>query len=196
MKQIIRSNAVETPSQRDILGMKLSDLHPRPASIEESLVLSPTVSLSVLPKSSDITIKNTGNRSTSFETEALLALLYLVWWSKLGFLPTVVVWVCTGKIAQVIHTQGKQITNGMAQTYSKTKTLGTITPRAEQAASRAFALKVNLWKFLPNIQKTTQLAAKMAKTKTWLNSIYTQRKQQSRFRNSLFHWELREPLRT
>lgn len=196
MKQIIRSNAVETLSQRDILESKLSKLHSRQLFIQESPVLSPTVTSSVIAKSSDIAIKNTANRSTSFPTEVFSALLYLVWWSELDFLPTVVVWVCTGKIARVSHTQRKQITTGISQTSSKTQTLGAMIAKAEQAATRVLTLKVNLLKFLPNVQKTTQLVAKMTKTKTWLNSIYTQRKQASRFRNSFFHWELREPLRT
>jgi hypothetical protein len=194
MKQIIRSNAVETLSQRGILESKLSNLHSRQLFIQESPVLSPTVTLSVIDKSSDIAIKNTANRSTSLPTEVFSALLYLVWWSKLDFLPTVVVWVCAGKIAQVSHTQREQITTGIPQISSKIQTLGAMIAKAEQAAPRALALKVKLLKFLPNIQKTTQFVAKIAKTKTWLNS--TQRKQASRFRNSFFHWELREPLRT
>ncbi|MEA5554284.1 hypothetical protein VB713_25445 [Anabaena cylindrica UHCC 0172] len=194
MKQIIRSNAVETPSQRGILEIKLSNLHSRQASIQESPVLSPAVTLSVLTKSSDIAIKNTDNRSTSFQTEVLSALLYLVWWSKLDFLPTVVVWVCTGKILQVSHTQVKQITSGIFQTSSKTQTLGVIIARAEPAPPRALALKVYLLKLLPNVQKKTQLVAKIAQPKTWLNSIYTQQKQQSHFRNSFLYWELQKPL--
>ncbi|MBK1988577.1 hypothetical protein A0J48_013690 [Sphaerospermopsis aphanizomenoides BCCUSP55] len=195
MKQIIRSNAVETPSQWGLLGVKFSE-YPRQASIAESLVLSPTLNLSVLPKSSDITIKNIDNRPTSFKTEVLSTLLYLVWERRLDFLPIVVIWVCIGKMAKVVNTQGKQITARMAQTYSKTQTLGEIRARAEQPIPKVLALKVNFLQLLPNIRKTTQIATKIAENKTWLKSISRERTQQSSFRNSFFHWELREPLRT
>ncbi|MBD2292521.1 hypothetical protein H6G06_03235 [Anabaena sphaerica FACHB-251] len=190
MKQIIRSIAVETLSQRGNLGRKLSDLYPRQVFIQESLVLSPTVTLSVLPKSSDIVIKNKSNKSTSCENKALSALLYVVWENKLDFLPRVVIWVCTGKIVQVSYTPGKQITALM------TRIMGKIKARAEQAALRALVLKVNLLKFLPNIRKTTQLAVKIAKTKTWLHNIWMQGTQQSSFRNKFFCSWLREPLRS
>jgi hypothetical protein len=196
MKQIIRSNAVETSSQKGLLEVKLSELHPRQASTHESLVLSPTLNLSVLRTSSDIAIKNISNRSTSFETEVLSNLLYLVWGSKLDFYPIVVVWLWIGKIVKVSHTQRRKITDGMAHSFSKTQTLGEIIARAEQATQRVLALKINSLKLLPNIQKTTQTATNIVETKTWLKSIHTQRTQQSSFRNSFFHWELRKPLRT
>ncbi|WP_016950439.1 hypothetical protein [Anabaena sp. PCC 7108] len=168
MKKIIRSNAVETSSLRGSLEINLYDLHPRQATIDKSSILSQTVTLSTNPKSSDIAINKTGNRSTSFQNEALSALLYLVWWSNLDFLLKAVVWVCTEKIAQVSHTQGKQI----------------------------IALKVRILKLLPNIWETTQIAAKIAKTKTRLHSIQMQRKQQRSFRDSSDKWKLRELLRT
>jgi hypothetical protein len=196
MKQIIRSNAVETSSQRGLVGVKLSELHPRQASIHESLVLLPKLNLSVLRTSSDIAIKNISNRSASFETEVFSNLLYLVWGSKLDFYPIVVVWVWIGKIVKVSHTQGRKIIDGMAHSSLKTQSLGEIIARAEQATRRALALKINLLKLLLDIQKTTHTATNIVETKTWLKSIHTHTKQQSSFRKSLFHWELRQPLRT
>ncbi|MEA5575278.1 hypothetical protein [Anabaena sp. UHCC 0451] len=190
MKQIIRSIAVEKSNQRGNLGRKFSDLNPRQVSIIESLVLSPTVTLSVLPQSSDIVIKNKSNRSTSWENKQLSALPDVVWGNKLDFLPIVMIWVCTGKIAQVSYTPGKQITAVM------TGTLGMITARGKKVVPGVLALKVNLLQCLPNIQKKTQLAAKIAKTKTWLHSIWMQRTQQSSFRDRFFNWELWEPLRS
>ncbi|MFM2062204.1 MAG: hypothetical protein RLZZ507_1874 [Cyanobacteriota bacterium] len=180
MKQIIRSIAVETPSQRNNLERQHSELHSRQASIAESSVLSPKVNLSVLPKSSDIVIKNNSNKSTSCENKALSALLYVVWEKKLDILPRVVMWECTGNTAQVSHIPEKQITTWM------TRTLGKMKAKAEQATPSTLVLKVSLWKFLPNIRKTTQLAVKIAKTKTWLHSIWMQRTQQSSFSNSFF----------
>ncbi|MBD2569023.1 hypothetical protein [Anabaena lutea] len=196
MKKIIRSNAVETSSQRGNLGKKHYDLHPRQVAIDESLVLSARVILSAIRKRSDIAINKTGNRSTSFQTQALSALLYLVWLSNLDFWLTAMVWVCTGKIAQVSHTQGKKITALMSQTHSTAQTFGAIIARAEQAAQGVLALEVSIFKLLPNIQKTTYLTAKIAKTKTRLYSIQMQRKQQRSFRYSSDNWKLREPLRT
>jgi hypothetical protein len=196
MKQIIRSNAVETLSQRGLLGVKLSELHPRQASIHESLVLLPKLNLSVLRRSSDIAIKNISNRSTSFETEVLSNLLYLVWGSKLDFYPIVVVWVWIAKIVKVSNTQGTKITHGMAHSSSKTRTLGEIIARVEQATRRALGLKINLLKLLLNIQKTAQTVTNIVETKTWLKSIHTQRTQQRSFRKSFFHWELPKPLTT
>ncbi|TAF06421.1 MAG: hypothetical protein EAZ77_12265 [Nostocales cyanobacterium] len=190
MKQIIRSNAVEKFSHRGNLGSKNSDLHPCQAATEESLVFSPAVTLSVLPQTRDIAIKNKAHRSASCEKKVLSALLYVVGEKKLDFLPRVAIWVCRGKIAQVSHTPRKQITAWIA------RILGMIPARGEQAALRVLDWEVNLLEFLPNIQKTTQLAVKIAKTKTWLHSIWMQRTQQSSFRNSFFDWELREQLRS
>lgn len=75
MKQIIRLNAVETSNQGSDLGMQISKLHPRPASIGESNVLAPRENLSVLPLSSDIVIKNKSNRFTSSEHQLLSDLI-------------------------------------------------------------------------------------------------------------------------
>ncbi|QYX33724.1 hypothetical protein [Sphaerospermopsis torques-reginae] len=183
MKQIIRSNAVETLSPRRNLGIQRSDLHFRQAS-GESLVLSPTVNLSVLPQSSDVLIKNKSNKSTSWENKALSAFVDVVWEKKLDFLPRVVVWECIGKIAQVSNIPGKQITTQI--TTLITKTLGKMKARSEQATPSSLVLKVSLWKLLPNLQTTNQLAVKIAKTKTLLHSIWMQRTQQSSFRNSFF----------
>ncbi|WP_071189068.1 hypothetical protein [Trichormus sp. NMC-1] len=190
MKKIIRSNAVETSNQRGNLGKKHYDLHPRQVAIYESPILSQRVTLSAISKSSDIAINKTGNRSTSFQTEALSALLDLVWWRSLNFWLTVVMWVCTGKIAQVSHTQEKQITALTAQTFR------VMIARVEQAAQRALALKVSILKLLLNTQKTTQIAVKIAKTKTQFHSIQMQRKQHRSFIDSADNWKLRQLLRT
>lgn len=196
MKKIIRSNAVETSSQRGNLGKKHYDLHPRQVAIYESSILSQRVILSAIRKRSDIAINKTGNRCTSFQTKALSALLDLVWRRSLNFWLTVVVWVCTGEIAQVSHTQGKKITALMSQTHSTAQTFGVMIARVEQVAQRALALKVSIFKLLPNTQETTQIAAKIAKTKTQFHSIQMQRKQHRSFRYSADNWKLRKLLKT
>jgi hypothetical protein len=164
MKQIIRSNAVETSSLQGNLGIQLSELHSRQTSITENSVLSRKVTLSVLLPSSDIVVKNKSDRSTSSQHQVLSAFLSVIWGNKLDFLSRVVFWVCTGKIAKVSHIPTKQMTTGT------TKTLGKIPATAEQATPRTLVLKASLFKFLPKLQKTTQLAVKTVKTKTWLNN--------------------------
>jgi hypothetical protein len=84
MKQIIRSNAVKKLTLRGNLGIKGSNLDLLEVQIEESVVLSATVNLSVLPQGREIVIKNKSNRSTSWENKTLSAFAYVVWENGLG----------------------------------------------------------------------------------------------------------------
>lgn len=180
MKQIIRSNAVENLSLRGNLGIKGSDLHFRQAPIEESLVLSATVNLSVLPQGREIVIKNKSNRSTSCENKTLSAVVYVVWEKQLDFLLRFLVWECRGKIEQIANILGKEITTVIIRRQGKIKAI------AEQATPSSLVFKVSLWKFLLNLRTKNQLVVKIAKTKTLLHSIWMQRRKRSSFRNSCF----------
>jgi hypothetical protein len=100
MKQIIRSNAVETINQRSRVGKKISNFYSRQIARGKLLVL-PRINLSVLPRGSDIEIKNKSNRLASFPQEVLSAFPVLVWGGKLDFLPKIVLWVCREKMLQI-----------------------------------------------------------------------------------------------
>ncbi|NET02899.1 MAG: hypothetical protein F6K62_18410 [Sphaerospermopsis sp. SIO1G2] len=149
MKQIIRFNAVETPNQRSDIEKQISKLYLRQRSIGQDNTFAP------------------------------LAQTNLIWEDILNFLPKVILWEQTAKIASVCDPQTQQITNWIKNKQGKIKAKA-------QIILRVLVERVYIWTILLNRYRQTPPAVNMTKIKFWLNNIWKQKQQTIGLRYSLF----------